>query len=156
MERYLTVLLTCAFLSDAEHLFMCVSSGLLGINPLLDICFPSFFSYPMGCLWSVFCYSCCSGHTAQPGGSSFPSQGLNLSSLRWGCRVLGTGSPGKSLFTLSIVPSNAQNVFILMKFNLANFFCLLPLLLMSSPETMAKFSVLKIFSCFLLCIVVTE
>lgn len=118
MERYLTVLLACAFLSDAERLSC---ACLLGINPLLDICFPSFFSHPMGCLRSVFCYSC-SGHTAQPGGSSFPNQGLNLSSLQWGCRVLGTGSPGKSPFTLSVMPSNAQNVFILMKFSLANFF----------------------------------
>ena len=95
---------------------------LLGINPLLDVCFPSFFSHPMGCLRSVFCYSYCSGHTTQPGGSLFPDQGLNLSSLQWGCRVLGTGSPGKSLITLSVAPSNTQNVFILMKFSLAHFF----------------------------------
>ena len=53
---------------------------------------------------SSFCFF---GHAAQPAGSSFPTQGLNLRCPQWKPGVLTPGLPGKSSWCLPSVPSSA-------------------------------------------------
>ena len=127
---------------------------LLGINPLLDICFLSFFSHPMGCLWSVFLLLLLfwPHHTAWEILVSRPGTEPELPAVRvqrprdWLTREV-------PLYSLSSA-FKCTKCFPFDKFNLAHFFvCCLCFWCHLQKWLHSEFSVLKIFSCFLLRVV---